>query len=55
MTEVHIVNCCIAADIQKVLGPYNDEEEAKLVANTVEEHFWNGGDRHVEIVSRVVR
>ena len=55
MTKVHLVFCCLAEDVKKVMGPFDNEEEAKLVANEVEEHFWNGGDRHIKVESRVVR
>ena len=55
MTKVHLVLCCLAEDVKKVMGPFELEQEANVVANEVEEHFWNGGDRHIQVESRVVR
>jgi len=55
MTKVHLVQCCFAADIQHTVGPYENVETAKAVANAIEEHFWTGGDQHVQVESRVVK
>ena len=55
MTNVHLVQCCFGADIQHTVGPYDDEETAKAVANAIEQHFWTGGDQHVRVESRVVK
>ena len=55
MTNVHLVQCCFAADIQHTVGPYENEEKAKAVANAIEAHFWTGGDQYVQVEKRVVQ
>ena len=55
MTNVHLVQCCFAADIQHTVGPYADEETANAVAKAIEQHFWTGGDQYVQVEKRVVQ
>ena len=52
--KVYIVQCCIAAEIEKTVGPFGDKETAEIVAKVLRDHFHNGGDRHVRIEKRVV-
>lgn len=51
-TTVYLIQCCIATDIQKVVGPYESEQTANHVAEAIERHFHNGGDRHVQVEER---
>ena len=55
MSKVHLVQCCFGAEIEKTVGPYADKEDAKAVANAIEEHFYSGGDQHIHIDTRVVK